>query len=181
MKRREFLQKSALVVAGAAAVASGVAVVGYADEGKWTAGLKTLKAHEGETLLKMARQIYPHERLADVYYEKVVADLDAEAAKAPDVAKLLRDGIAALDRFSAKEFARLSSDDQVAALKHIEDSPFFQKVRGSELVSLYNNHEVWKEFGYQGASYPIGGYLHHGFDDLKWLPDPPESASPKPA
>ena len=31
MKRREFLQKSALVVAGAAAVASGVAVVGYAD------------------------------------------------------------------------------------------------------------------------------------------------------
>src|SRR5262249_37514817 len=118
---------------------------------------------------------------ADVYYEKVVADLDAEAAKAPDVAKLLRDGVAALDRSSAKAFAQLSSDDQISALKHIEDSPFFQKVRGSELVSPYNNHEVWKEFGYQGASYPIGGYLHHGFDDLKWLPDPPESASPKPA
>ncbi len=27
----------------------------------------------------------------------------------------------------------------------------------------------------------MGGYLKHGFDDLKWLPDPPESASPKPA
>jgi len=181
MKRREFLQKSALVVAGAAAVASGVTMVGYADEGKWTAGLKTLSAKEGETLLKIARQIFPHDQLADRYYQKVVADLDAEAAKVADVTKLLRDGVADLDRAVGKDFAALSGDDQIAALKKIEDSPFFQKVRGTELVSLYNNHEVWKHFGYQGASYPIGGYLHHGFNDLKWLPDPPESASPKPA
>lgn len=181
MKRREFLQKSAIVVAGAAAVASGVAVVSYAEEPKWTAGLKTLSAREGEALLKMARQIFPHDHLADVYYQKAVEDLDAEAAKAADVAKLLRDGVADLDRSAGKEFATLSADDQIAALKKIEDSPFFQKVRGTELVSFYNNHEVWKKFGYQGASFPIGGYLHHGFNDLKWLPDPPESASPKPA
>jgi hypothetical protein len=75
----------------------------------------------------------------------------------------------------------MSDDDQVAALKNIETSPFFQKVHGTELVSLYNNHAVWKKLGYQGASYPIGGYIHHGFNDLNWLPDPPESASPKPA
>jgi hypothetical protein len=181
MKRREFLQKSAIVVAGAAAVASGVAVVGYAEEPKWTAGLKTLSANEGEALLKIARQIFPHDHLADIYYQKVVEDLDAEAAKTADVAKLLRDGVADLDRSAGKEFASLSADDQVAALKKVESSPFFQKVRGTELVSLYNNHEVWKKFGYQGASFPIGGYLHHGFNDLKWLPDPPESASPKPA
>src|ERR1700687_6157036 len=58
MKRREFLQKGALVVAGAAAVVSGVAVVGAADQ--WTAGLKSLNPHEGETLLKVTRQIFPH-------------------------------------------------------------------------------------------------------------------------
>jgi hypothetical protein len=63
----------------------------------------------------------------------------------------------------------------------MEATEFFNKVRGSEIVSLYNNQAVWKVIGYQGASYQIGGYLHHGFNDLKWLPDPPESASPKPA
>ena len=59
------------------------------------------------------------------------------------------------------------SNAQVAELKKIENTPFFQKVRSTELVSLYNNHDVWKKFGYQGASYPIGGYLHHGFNDLE--------------
>ena len=65
MKRREFLQKSALAAAGAA-LASGVfqpetAVADVQAAGdRWTASLKNLDAHQGETLLKMARQLYPH-------------------------------------------------------------------------------------------------------------------------
>lgn len=180
MKRREFLQKSVIAVAGAAAVVSGVATVGAAA-GEWTAGLKHLSPHEGETLLKVARQIFPHDRLDDSAYIKVVQDLDAEAGAKPETAKVLRDGVAGLDGSGDGKFAGRSSDAQIAALKQIEDGPFFQKVHATELVSLYNNHEVWKKLGYQGASYPIGGYLHHGFNDLNWLPDPPESASPKPA
>jgi hypothetical protein len=179
MKRREFLQKSAIVMAGAAAVVSGVAVVG--DAAQWTAGLKTLNAHEGETLLKVTRQIFPHDRLDDADYIKVVQDLDAEANTNPGTAKVLHDGVANLDRNSNNKFITMSSDDQVATLQGIESTPFFQKVHGTELVSLYNSHEVWKKLGYQGASYQIGGYLHNGFNDLNWLPDPPESASPKPA
>jgi hypothetical protein len=179
MKRREFLQKSALVVASAAAVVSGVAVVG--DAAQWTAGLKTLNAHEGETLLKVTRQIFPHDRLDDTDYIKVVQDLDAEASTTPATAKLLGDGVANLDRNTNTKFIAMSGDNQVAALQKIEDTPFFQKVHGIELVSLYNNHDVWKKLGYEGASYQIGGYLHHGFNDLNWLPDPPESASPKTA
>ena len=38
IKRREFLQKSALVVAGVSAAAAGVTVAGLAAE--WTAGLE---------------------------------------------------------------------------------------------------------------------------------------------
>jgi len=178
MKRREFLQKSALVVASAAAVASGVTLVG--DAAQWTDGLKTLSPHEGETLLKVTRQIFPHDRLDDTDYIIVVQDLDAEAATHPDTAKMLRDGVANLDRANTR-FVAMSSDNQVATLQKNERTPFFQKVQSTELVSLYNNHNVWKKLGYQGASYPIGGYLHHGFNDLNWLPDPPESASPKPA
>lgn len=185
MKRREFLQKGAIAAAGAAALTTGfvteIAPAALAmPAADWTSSLTTLNAHEGQTLLKMTRQLYPHDKLSDAMYAKVVTDLDAEAKSAPDSAKLLRDGVVSLDQGS-KKFVDMSADDQLAALKPMETSPFFQKVRGTEIVSLYNNPEVWKEFGYHGSAYEMGGYLKHGFDDLKWLPDPPESASPKPA
>jgi 2-oxo-4-hydroxy-4-carboxy--5-ureidoimidazoline (OHCU) decarboxylase len=179
LKRREFLQKGALVMAGAAALASGVSVVAGAEQ--WTAGLKTLNPHEGETLLKMARQIYPHDQLDDIYYIKVVRELDTAAGAKPETATLLRQGVNRLDRLKHTKFVSLSETEQVTALKQVDRSEFFEKVRGIELVALYNNPGVWKKLGYPGASYPIGGYLHHGFNDLNWLPDPPESASPKPA
>jgi hypothetical protein len=179
LKRREFLHKGVLVVAGAAAYASGVTVVTGA--GQWTAGLKTLNADQGQTLLAMSRQIFPHPQLDDSYYIKVVQDLDAEAATKTDSARLLRDGVARLDKAKSAKFVTLRPPDQIVVLKQIDQTAFFTKVRSSELVSLYNNHDVWKKLGYPGASYAIGGYLHHGFNDLNWLPDPPESASPKPA
>jgi hypothetical protein len=181
MKRREFLQKGAIVVASAAVTVSGVAIVGNADTAQWTSGLKTLNAHEGETLLKVARQIFPHDRLGDTDYVVVVMDLDTEAGTTPEIAKLLRDGVANLDGAGNAKFVTLSDDQQIVILQKTQDSPFFQKVHSVELVSLYNNHAVWKKLGYQGPSYQIGGYLHHGFNDLNWLPDPPASASPKPA
>ena len=179
MRRREFLQRGALAVAGAAAFASGVTVVAGAEE--WTAGLKTLNAHQGQTLLAMSRQLFPHPQLGDSDYVIVVRDLDAGAGAKPETAKLLSGGVVRLDEAKGAKFVSLPPADQIAALKQIERTEFFTKVRNSELVSLYNNHDVWKKLGYPGSSYSIGGYLHHGFNDLNWLPEPPESASPKPA
>ena len=65
----------------------------------------------------MAREIYPHDRLTDAYYQKVVEDLDAEAGKDAEVAKLLRNGVADLNRAAGGDFAKLHSDAQVAELK----------------------------------------------------------------
>jgi hypothetical protein len=179
MKRREFLKRGALATAGAAVASSAVTAVAYAAGEAAQPG--PLDDSDRATLTKMARQIYPHDGLDDAYYAKVVDELDGDAAKDPAVAKLLQEGVAHLDRVGGAKFATLSSDNQIAALGKIQDSPFFQKVRSTALVALYNNPEVWKHFGYPGASFPIGGYIHHGFNDLQWLPDPPASASPKPA
>jgi hypothetical protein len=176
MKRREFLKTGAIVVAGAAAVATGVPVVAHADQ--WQ-GLKSLDKHQADTLLKMTRQIFPHDKLPDDAYGRVVLALDAEAASTPDTAKLLKDGIEQIDTVNGASFASLSPDQQVVVLKKIETGPFFQKVRSTELQTLYSDQQVWKVIGYQGPSYPYGGYLHRGFNDLKWLPNPPQSASPK--
>jgi hypothetical protein len=174
MKRRDFLKRGALAAAGVAAVASGAGVVALAA-GESAA----LTDSDRLTLLKMTRQIYPHDQLEDAYYAKVVDELNVGAAKDPEVAKLLQEGVARLNEVSGGSFATQSGDNQIAALKKIETTPFFQKVRSTACVALYNNPEVWKHFNYPGPSFPTGGYLHHGFNDLGWLPNPPEFASPK--
>ena len=37
---------------------------------------------------------------------------------------------------------------------------------------------AFASFGYEGAAYDKGGYITRGFQDIKWLPDPPKAASP---
>jgi hypothetical protein len=37
---------------------------------------------------------------------------------------------------------------------------------------LYDDVEVRTRIGYPGPSYAEGGYMHRGFDDLSWLPEP---------
>ena len=45
-------------------------------------------------------------------------------------------------------------------------------MHSTTVVALYDDHEVWELLGYEGPSFDKGGYLHRGFDDLDWLPDP---------
>jgi hypothetical protein len=180
MKRREFLKTGAIVVVGAAVAATGlIAPTSAATEA--LPKLSKLTPHEAETLLRVAQQIFPHRKLGDVPYWKVVIQLDAAAQNDLGVAKMLSDGVARLDTAQSSQFLALDSEQQVAALRAVEDTPFFQKVRGVELQTLYGDPSIFKAMGYQGASYPIGGYLHHGFNDLDWLPEASQFASPKPA
>jgi len=178
MKRREFLKAGALVVVGTAAAASAVVAIANADEG--ASQLSTLNQAQGQALLKMTRRIYPHKQLDDGPYWSVVRDIDSAAGADASVAKLLAEGIETLDT-GWKHFVDMTEEEQTASLKRIETTPFFQKVRSVELQSLYSNPDVWKVLGYQGPAYRMGGYIKHGFNDLDWLPNPPESASPKPA
>lgn len=177
MNRRQFLQTSGLAAGGVAAVASGAALV--APDGAWALQLGALDEHTAKTLLVMSRQIYPHDGLGDMYYAKVVEDLDKAAGADKDVGTLLRTGVAGMDKAKHVKFVDLSEGNQLEVLTAIQDGPFFQKVRGTAVVSLYNNPLAWRHFGYEGSSYEFGGYIHRGFDDLGWLPQPPEDASPK--
>ena len=56
--------------------------------------------------------------------------------------------------------------------------PFFQTIRFKTIAVFYNNPLVWEAFGYEGEAFEYGGYIERGFNDLGWLPDPPEDASP---
>ena len=130
-----------------------------------------LSDHERETTLRVARVMYPHDGLPDEAYEKVVRAVEAEASGNEDVHATIAQGIAALD--DPTPFGELDADAQTAALRDAEGTPYFDLVRATAVVALYDNPLVWKALGYEGPSVHLGGYVDRGFDDLDWLPDPP--------
>jgi hypothetical protein len=169
--RRVFLK-------GAAATAPAVAIAANTGLGitdAWADEASTLPPATLKTLLRMARDIYPHDFLGDSYYISAVKPWDDKAAKDPAVKALISDGVARLDQEANDRhkmpYVQLAwENDRVALLHKIEQSAFFQKIRGDLVVSLYNQKEVWPKFGYEGSSAEHGGYIKRGFADIDWLP-----------
>ncbi len=176
--RRTFLRLTGGAAAAATMMSAGVSLVPLsAEAGLWGLELKAFNEHEAMTLLKVARRIFPHGTLADVYYAGVVKALDEDAQKSADTARLLKAGIAALDKAVGTKWIELSPGYQLTTLQ--EQPKLLETVKGKAVVAIYNDPLVWRHFGYEGPSFQYGGYLHRGFNDLTWLPDPPEAASPK--
>jgi len=146
----------------------------------WALPMNVLDDVTGQGLLAMLRRLYPHANMEDAVYALVIKDLDAKAASDPGVAETLTRGMADLQQRAGGDFAALDEARQQALLEAIEGTPFFALVRSTAVVSLYSNELAYHHFGYEGASFPKGGYLHRGFDDLSWQPSPPASASPAP-
>jgi hypothetical protein len=135
-----------------------------------------LSEHVRETTLRVARAMYPHDALPDEAYEKVVRAVAAQAAGNDDVVATIEQGVAQLD--DPAPFADLDPDAQLAALERTEGSAYFDLVRATAVVELYDDPLVWEALGYEGPSVHLGGYVDRGFDDLDWLPDPPIALDP---
>lgn len=169
--RRVFLQ-------GAAAAAPVVAVAtsaGLGLEDAWAADATALSPSTLQTLVKVARDIYPHDVLVDSYYITAVKPWDGKAAKDPAVKAMLEDGVRRLDQDANDRhkvaYAQVAWEaDRVALLQGIEQTAFFKALRSDLVVSLYNQEAVWPKFGYEGSSAEHGGYIKRGFNDIDWLP-----------
>lgn len=175
--RRQFLKTGSGVLMGTLAAGSGV-LAALAPSRSWALTLSAFNDIEGSKLLKVTRAIFPHDTLDDAVYALVVKDLDAAAAKDAGVASLLRDGLKQLDAKASGDWAGLDYLARENIVIKMAGSDFFEKIRGTSVVSLYNNEMAWAHFGYEGASYELGGYFDRGFQDLDWLPDPDADASP---
>lgn len=165
LTRRQLLSRSvaagASFVVGAGFVASGNAA--------WAMETAALKPESMATLIQMARDIYPHDHVADEFYAIAVKGYDSAEA-APEVEA----GIAALNTAAQgmghADYLSIGwEEDRVAVLRAIEGSTFFQKVRAGLVTGLYNQKAVWPLFGYEGESFSQGGYIERGFDDINWL------------
>jgi len=169
--RRVFLKGAATTVPAVAIATS----TGLGVSDAWAEDATTLTPATLKTLMKMARDIYPHDFLGDSYYITAVKPWDEKAAKDPAVKSLINDGVARLDQ-EANDHHKMPyvqvawENDRVALLQRIEQTAFFQKIRGDLVVSLYNQKELWRKFGYEGSSAEHGGYIKRGFADIDWLP-----------
>jgi hypothetical protein len=173
LSRRNFLKGSGAATVGLVALSVGSGMIVGAN-GAWAVSVKNLKPETMQTLIQMARDIYPHDQLADGYYATAVAGYDEQAGSDAAVKAMIEDGVAGLDAMAqTKHAARYVGvaweADRVALLTQIEKSPFFQTVRGGLVTGIYNNPKVWPKFGYEGASAEKGGYLDRGFDDIDWI------------
>lgn len=176
LDRRSFL-KTAAATAATVVVLSGTTTILAANRA-WAMSLSTLSEQEAELLLRMTRHLYPHDMLGDIYYAEVVEAFDAKVAADPALVQVVKDGMAELNNSFGVPWMKLSPGYQIEALKRIESGTFFQTLRGHTVVALYNNKNVWPNFGYQGSSAEEGGYLYRGFQDAGWTMDPGADASP---
>ncbi len=173
VSRRLFLKTSSLTAFGTVALGSGAMLLD--PKGAWAMTLKSLQPQTMATLILMARDIYPHDRLTDAAYAKAVSVYDDQSASDPATKTLIENGCAELDN-SAQAAWKLNyvsvgwEEQRTHLLRGIQKTNFFQTIRSGLVTGLYNQEDIWMKFGYEGASADKGGYLHRGFDDIDWLP-----------
>ena len=164
--RRDFLCSTSFVAMGLATGGSMILAPDYA----WALSTTALDAHTAQTLLVMARQLFPHDRLGDQYYATVVEAVDKQAASDAALLKLLTDGVARLDGARGIAWVLLSNGARNAVLKKEEAGEFFSTVRTATINNLYTNPLVYRFLGFEGSTVEHGGYIDRGFDDIGWLP-----------
>lgn len=172
LKRRAFLKGGGLAAVGVAVLPACGLVTPV--EQAYAQKFESLSESAGKTLVKMARDIFPHDKVPDSLYAAAISTYDKKVNQDAQLKSLLDTGVAnlnaaAISRYG-KPYAEVPGEGQrVVLLYEIEQSAFFQKVRGDLIFGLYNNKDVWPLFGYEGSSWDKGGYLERGFNNIDWL------------
>ena len=82
--RRGFLKRSSLAFSAAIAITPAGALLNMSEA--WGLEVNGLKPETARTLILIARDIYPHDRVPDRFYATAVKPWDANAASDPAIA-----------------------------------------------------------------------------------------------
>ena len=173
-KRTQFSRRFLLRAGATAVPAAAIAGTAVSATVAWAEAAKTLSPHAMATMALVARDIYPHDHIADSFYITAITPWDAKAGKDEAVRDMIMGGVGRLDqdaqdRHKTNYMGLGWEADRVALLQAIEQTKFFRTIRGDLVVSLYNQPEIWPKFGYEGSSAEYGGYINRGFNDIDWL------------
>ena len=167
LDRRQFLAgvSTALIISSRALIHPAEA---------WALEVKSLKPETMQTLIQMARDIYPHDRLADRFYAVAVKGYDEKAGTRPGTQGHDRGRRCAARRARPKEARRAYADvgweaERVALLQLIETRPSSRTVRGGLVVSPLQPAGDLADLRLRGRVRRKGGYISRGFDDIDWL------------
>jgi hypothetical protein len=169
LSRRGFLQRSAGGFAAAVVITSTGALLNVSEA--WALDVKGLKPETMKTLILLARDIYPHDKIADRYYAIAMKSYGEKAESDPALKAEIEAFVDALNGAAGPGgyVGRAWEADRVALLKGQSANPMFETIRSGLVVSLYNQQEIWPIFGYEGESFSKGGYIERGFNDITWL------------
>jgi gluconate 2-dehydrogenase gamma chain len=178
MRRRSFIRKSGVVMAGSWISMSLPAVMlTAAAAGKARAQgdeFKTLTTTEASELEAIAAQIVPSGETPGATEAGVIYFMDAAlTGSQTDALKPIRAGLASLraeslNKFGIENFAGLDDAQKIELLTGIEETPFFATVRFLTLAGLFTNPSYggnrdeagWKLIGFETphTSQPPFGY-----------------------
>ncbi|MDX1403448.1 MAG: hypothetical protein R3192_02870 [Woeseiaceae bacterium] len=132
-----------------------------------------VRAAEGdaEQLARIARLLFPHDKLTDAVYVEVIDSVITSAAGDASLASMLDQATTALNSFVQGNWLDAGELRQIAAMQSIQDETFFAAILDNVRFRFYNHAKVWQHIGYPGSSVEFGGYIDRGFDDIDWLPE----------
>ncbi len=123
-----------------------------------------------DELTRIARLLYPHDGIGNDVYTDVIDDVLSAAADDSTMMEILGNAVTALNAAQQGDWFEIGADDQIKAMRVVENEPFFAAIQGAVMVRFYNHPKVWEHIGYPGSSVEYGGYVDRGFDDIDWLP-----------
>ena len=170
-KRRKFFK---IATAGTVATAAGGLPMMFKPNAAMAEEI--LGSDAFKTMVKVARDIFPHDRFEDELYANAVGVYAEQMKSNADLRKTLLDGIDKVNVEAHSRYGKVYVDvaaevDRARILTDMAKAkdPFFGKLRGDLVVSLYNQPAVWAKLGYQGPSAQLGGYINRGFADQTWM------------
>lgn len=134
-----------------------------------TSGVPALTDHQLAMLERISYLLFPFPQLGKGPYQRVVAGMQQAIGKQADQISLVTEGIAMLDDAAAQTWLDLPQSEQMALLKQMENSAFFQWALPATRSRLFQDPQVWALIGYEGSSLEKGGYLQRGLNDIDWL------------
>ena len=137
-----------------------------------------LSQQELEVLADLAYQLVPLLQPWSPVYQAVAASVQKQSSQNPAFVAMISAGIVGLTENYDRPWLERTQEQRVTVLQSAYPDQFLALIRWITCEHVLRDEQVWEKLGYQGSSIEYGGYLHSGFDDIDWLPDPSKRSAP---
>ena len=122
--------------------------------------------------MKVARDIFPHDRFDDELYANAVGVYAEQMKSNDDLRQTLMNGVDKVNAEAQARYGKAYADvaaevDRTRILTDMAKAkdPFFGKLLGALLVRLYNQPALWAKLVYLRSSPQDGAYTNVGFPE----------------